>query len=63
MDICLGLGKTRNTFEQMLRVSGPKYLSDLLQQLLPPSTCADWHWSLRRLLRSMQAEHQIRLCS
>ena len=47
----------------MLRVSWPKYLFDPLQQLLSPSTNDDRPWSHRHLLRSMQAEHQIRLCT
>ena len=47
----------------MLRVSKPKYLLDLLQQLLSPSTGECRSWSHRRLLQSMQAEQRIKLCT
>ena len=45
------------------RVSWPKYLSDPFQWLLSPSTSADWPRSHRCLLRSIEAEHRIRLCT
>ena len=46
--------------EQMLRVSEPKDLFDLLQRLLSPKISERWPWSQRPLLRSMQAEQWIK---
>ena len=57
------LTRFNQTVEKILWVSWLKYLFNLLQQLLSPSTKPDRPWPHRRLLGSMQAEHRIRLCT
>ena len=46
----------------MLRVSEPEDLFDL-QRLLSPSTIDNQSWYHRRLLKSMQRETRIKLCT